>query len=355
MDGERPRIYIHAGIPKTATTMLQQHLFAQHPQVRFLGKFENSLIRGFRDETVRRVMISLLKQGSALDDVDPELDQEDVAALQKMADDAVRDNKSLVVSAENFASGSIEANRWRAGLFKEIFTQGRVLLVVREPMEFIESHYFQHLKEYNLKQASYQKLKHKLISEPPLYFDINRWLDVTWEEFRVNHLEYAENANQYAEIFGRDSVKVMSFDLLKSDFRGFIFELSEWFGVDPEISLQLCSGKRSNDRWTEHQIETLKRLESSFWLRREYRRCQKANQRAAMLRGGPGPVADDSPKARAELSPHWSGIVEQFVNEKMKTLADEWGITFNRRSSASGNSTIPLPTVNSAKSDRKIA
>jgi hypothetical protein len=355
MDGERPRIYIHAGIPKTATTMLQQHLFAQHPQVRFLGKFENSPIRGFRDETVRRVMISLLRQDSDLDDVDSELDHDDIVALQKMADEAVHDNKSLVVSNENFASGSIERARRRAKRFKEIFTQGRVLLVVREPMEYIESHYFQHLRGYNLKQSGYQNLKHKLNSEPPLYFDINRWLDVIWDKFKVDYLDYAAKANQYAEVFGRERVKVMSFDLLRSDFRGFISELSEWFDIDPENSLELCSGQRSNDRWTEYQIETLKRLESSFWLRRKYRRCQKASQRVAMLRGGPGPVADDSPKARAELTPHWRGIVEQFVNEKLMTLADEWGITFHRRSSDSGNSTIPLPAMNSAKSERKIA
>lgn len=355
MDGERPRIYIHAGIPKTATTMLQQHLFARHPQVRFLGKFDNSPILGFRDETVRRVMISLLRQDSDFDDVDSELDQEDVAALQKMAEHAIHDHKSLVVSNENFAAGSIEQTRRRAKQFKEIFTQGRVLLVVREPIEFLESHYFEHLRGYNLKQSPYQNLKHKLTTEPPLYFDINRWLDVIWDKFKVDHLDYAAKANQYAEIFGRDSVKVMSFDLLKSDFRGFIFELSEWFGIDPEISLQLCSGQRSNDRWTQHHVETLKRLESSFWLRWKYRCCWKASQRAAMLRGGPGPVADDSPKARAELSPHWRGIVEQFINEKLKTLADEWGITFNRRGSASGKATIPLTTVNSAKSDRKIA
>jgi hypothetical protein len=347
MDGERPRIYIHAGIPKTATTMLQQHLFAQHPQVRFLGKFENSPILGFRDDAVRNVMLSLSKM--------TEPDEADVAVLRSMADEAVRDNKSLVVSEENFAAGSIEGTRRRARRFKEIFTHGRVLLVLREPFEFLESHYFEHLRGYNLKQSGYQNLKHKLISEPPHYFDINRWLDVTWDKFKLDHLDFSGKANQYAEMFGRDRVKLMTFDSLKSDFRGFITEVSEWFDIDPAISYDLCSGKRSNDRWTQHHVETLKRLEASFWLRWKYRFCRKANRRAALLRGTPGPVADDSPKARAELTPHWRGIVGQFVDEKLNTLAKEWGITFNRRSSASGNSTIPLPATNSAKSDRKIA
>ncbi|HSG70262.1 MAG TPA: hypothetical protein VLA12_07595, partial [Planctomycetaceae bacterium] len=173
-------------------------------------------------------------------------------------------------------------------------------------------------------------------------------------KFKVDHLDYAAKANQYAEVFGRDRVKVMSFDLLRSDFPGFIAELSEWFDIDPEISLELCSGKRSNDRWTQHHVERLQQLERSFWLRWKYRFCRNANRRAALLRGAADSAWGDSPKARAEFSPHWQNVVEQFVAEKLETLAKEWGITFNGRRNTAGNTTIPLST-NSAKPDRKIA
>lgn len=321
-------VCIHIGTPKTATTMLQQQLFARHPQVSFLGKFRNSLKAGFPDPSVRAVVSWLMGRA---DGCDPG----DIDAVKRLAADAKRDNKSLVVSCENFAAGTDERNRGRAENFKEIFCDAKILLVVREPFAYLESRYFQHLREYNLKNAAYNSLRGSF-PEPPHYFSIDQWLEVVWKRSISGSLHYADKANQYAEVFGRDRVKVMSFDGLKADFRGFVNELSEWMHLDPEVSYELCAGKRSNDRWTEQTIEQLKEMSESSGSRWNFRLFSRGGKRNYELKHKDD-AAGDSPKARAEMSPHWRRIVERAAEKQCRKLEAEWGITFERRNRATAS------------------
>ncbi|MBD3676062.1 MAG: lysophospholipid acyltransferase family protein [Planctomycetaceae bacterium] len=312
-------LYLHVGMPKTATSLLQKFLFTEHPQVEYLGKF----IHGTNEKFPLKSIDSLMKRALGGEAVCSEADFEQ---LLEHSQAAKLQGKSLILSEELLSVGSLSQQHQAADLFKQYFPDCRIVVVLREPLEYLESLYFQRLKGFNLKHRSYHELKDSF-GEPPRYFSINEWLDERWqhpEEPIREHLRYADLLEMYASIFGLDKLHVLHFSQLKSDSESFLIELSRAFEIDEKITINLISDKRVNDRWTQYQIEQLKSIHASPMLSREYQQLSHPKQRKEMLglKGSESLHASD--KATAEISDEWQSKIHRFFESQRNRLGPEW-------------------------------
>jgi hypothetical protein len=311
---------LHIGMPKTATTMLQERLFAQHPQVDYLGKHKgphkfNCLHTArFMEETNNpnvRVSTNLIN------------------AVQEEVQLRRRSNKTLVISKEGLTSGTVEKRRWQAIRFHEAFGECHILITTREPLSFIEALYFQQLKGFYLMRISYRVLRHRY-GLPPCYFDINSWLDTLAAlpcRGGLTHLECADTAEIYSDVFGRDNVHVVPYELLNRDTDSFVCEVARSAGIDVDNAIQLCQGQSLNVRWSEKNIDNLKQFEKTLLGRWRYRfSLHRPIVLNRLIGVSHAPTADTSPKAKVTISRQWSDRITEIGRDQTQKLLENWDL-----------------------------
>jgi len=207
----------------------------------------------------------------------------------------------------------------------------RVLLTIREPISFVESLYFQRLKSFNRDQFQYLRA---LFGQPPKYFNINQWLQKLFESSKIdgmllNKLRYADTAEYYASVFGKDRVKVLAFEQLISSPKQFIGELSSFLEIDPEEAFSLSQNKRANDRWTEESIKRLTRLQNSFVRRWIFRRRDEEG-RMRMLGVDENSQAASSTKPKAEINDQFREMILNITREQSRRIEEVWGLPLSQ-------------------------
>ena len=207
----------------------------------------------------------------------------------------------------------------------------RVLLTVREPLSFVESLYFQQLKGFQ--KGKVPNLT-KTFRAPPRYFDINQWLQALsdtscLEGTLINKLRYADTADYYASVFGKDLVKVLVFEQLKSSPEVFIGELSDFLEIDADEAFSLSQNKRVNERWTEASINQLRKLQNSFVSRWRYRSKDDEGRRQ-MLGIDTASQAASSKKAKAEINNKFRKMILDITREQSRRIEKDWGLPLSQ-------------------------
>jgi hypothetical protein len=203
-----PRIAVHLGYHKTATSWLQREILPRHPRVR-------SLVTG----SPRGAPFVVQVVGRSDRDFDPvaaraALDEQ-VDALGAGADDVV------VVSAERLsghaASGGDDTFRIARRLHATV-PEARVFFAVREQVAMIESEYRQLVHD-----GSPARLADLLAGR-------GRWVVPT---FDLGHYEYDTLADEYVRRFGADAVRVYAFESIAADQAAFLADLAVFLGLEP--------------------------------------------------------------------------------------------------------------------------
>lgn len=315
-----PRMLLHLGMPKTATTMLQQCLFAEHPQVDYLGNYKGRPEINCH-QTAR--FIKKTKNPNAVVSTNLINAVHDELQLKR------RSNKTLVISKEGLTAGSLEKRRWQAIRFREAFGECHILITTREPLSFIEALYFQQLKGFHRNRMNYRVLR-KRYGLPPCYFDINSWLDTLAAMpccGGLAHLEFADTAEIYSDVFGRENVHVVPYELLKRDADKFVCEVARAAGINAGNAIQLCQGQSLNVRWSEKNIEKLKQVEKTFLERWRYRFSGHRPIVLNRMIGVSGhPAADTSPKAKATISPQWVERITEIGRHQTRKILGKWDL-----------------------------
>ena len=130
--GVDARCCIHVGLPKTATTMLQAHLFPNHPQIEYLGKFP----RGrnlFRDAAINTIIMEVARKRV----FNPDLER-----CRRLFDEsiapALQSGRIPLCSAEDFTVGGARRRRARAENLRAVFGDCKVVFTLRRPLRFVE-------------------------------------------------------------------------------------------------------------------------------------------------------------------------------------------------------------------------
>lgn len=209
-----------------------------------------------------------------------------------------------------------------------------MLLTVREPISQMESLYLQELKSYNIHPERNPRLI-KRFGAPPRFFSAEEWLDANWSfpnHGLFSHLNVGETAESYADVVGNDNVLIQIYEEMKKDNIGYIRHLSHVIGIDSDESQQLCDNQDTakNSRWNQHQVERLKRFNSSKFLHWYYRLLRNREQLAHFL-GLRGPnLIVDSPRASVEFPPIWRERILQIGREQLTRLKTRWDLPLEK-------------------------
>lgn len=311
-------VYIHIGLPKTGTTTLQKHLFENHSQIYYLGKFSKyGFVKDLSGIIGSRIFLSKMELKYEKDDIH-------LQSLENQLEYACGKKLRVLLSKEGLAGGNESKKREVARSFLKNFPSCKIILFVREPESFVKSLYTQMLKAFQTRRPHARPAWMKLLAEePPHYFDINEWLDASWQSNSSpkDTMSYADTARIYADTFGKENVKIFIFEEFARDPKIFVSKLCEYLGIDAEEGLALMDGKRENVRHSAGYIDLLKEIEKSPALSQKLR-ASGCRKRIEMLT----PKDNDKTKIIPALDERWLKEIHAHGDSQNRRLANEWGL-----------------------------
>ena len=200
---KKNNLYIHIGLRKTATTWLQNLIFNRNRNINYLGKTE----KNYPDWLIK---------WHYLDDY---AFRKEVITIKKSVESLLTSNKVNLISSEAFTNTAVLYNQ--ALRIHELFPNAKIIMVLRDPIECLKSHYkddvkhgicFLNLKEY----LDWGRTPFVLIKRPPIY---------------LPDFFYDESIEHYKELFGSYNVCVLKYEDLVQNATRFFAQLSEFLGV----------------------------------------------------------------------------------------------------------------------------
>ena len=225
-----PEVYIHVGIPKTASTTLQNTFFSALPNVNYLGPEPESETPDF----LKRIFLRSPRNYS----------QEKVVQLLK---DNFTEEQPLIISNEAYAglpvplaTHQFNNRKLMVARMKELFPDAKILIVIRNQIKFLQSFFPQMLMSSNhyipLKGVSFKK-----------YIDLNIKLAQEGMYNILEGIDYGKLIDDFQTQF--DEVEVVVFEEIVTDLKKFIKgRLSDWMGLDKRWVEDYYKADRQNIR-----------------------------------------------------------------------------------------------------------
>jgi hypothetical protein len=227
---------VHIGLPKAASTTLQNRLFANQPHYAYVGRIDNS----YRNERTRELIERITFQDSL------EYDHGAAQALLYSLPEVVAEReKPILVSAESFSVEGRADRRLIAERLHRLFAPAKVLIVLRAQPSMLQSLYLNHLR------ASGQPI-----------MSFGSWLDASYGTIRYPELQrvalnYEPLVRAYEDIFGPDQVVVLPFELIREENSEFSRRLAELLQM-PAPGVQASLSKNlDNQRMSRRQLAAL--------------------------------------------------------------------------------------------------
>jgi hypothetical protein len=306
------RVCVHIGLPKTATTMLQKHLFQHHPQVVHAAHPIKFVTYDAEGRTARFI-----------DEICNATDW-DGAFCDNYANESLKfaeaSGKALVVSEESISfNGIIDQGLQASNLvdrlervrrLKQALPDARIVFVIRRPVDWVRSIYLQRLKGYGKKRNTYESL--------------DDWTRAHWEQRDriasvVSNIRYGELALEYAEHFGRENVGVFLFEQLIEDSERFVHDLAGFMGIDADVAVRLTGGQRENESMTKRQL-----LASHLRASSKLGRFAIESPYLKPLRRLASTILPGKELLRPEMAPELQAMLEDHCRADLKRLAETW-------------------------------
>jgi hypothetical protein len=243
------KLFIHVGYPKTATTSLQNYLFAGHDEVGYINNDLQST------SIIKRILYS---RENAI-----ERNKSQIYAELKKVVDNYKNYETLVFSNESLLSMSMffriapkpmvfieDVNSIARKLHKVfsesgLFDEVKIVIAIRRQEDLIKSIYAQVYNRYFKKFKQTNTFK-KFITYSLLHK----------ENFILDALHFENVILQYEQIFGASNVGVFVFEELKLNPHSFITDLSRFLNIDKQISLDLLRDRNVNKKSGKHAYKT---------------------------------------------------------------------------------------------------
>jgi len=221
-------VLVHVGLPKTGTTWLQDHLFA-NSALGFWGPARHEATPKQQTKAIGRLLyLDSQKRLIAEDDFDA------VALRKQLEDIIVPDGLVPVVSNERL-SGHVLSNAFDrpmlARRIKAVFPQARIFLTIREQRSMMLSSYFQYLK-----YGGWRSLEGFL--DPPC--------DGRQPALQLDVWNYDRIAQLYYSLFGRERVLILPYEMFVREPADFVGRICEFAGVGKAEGLPYAA--KSNPR-----------------------------------------------------------------------------------------------------------
>ena len=204
---------IHIGYPKCASSSLQE-LFLNNENINLIVSRNNK-----HKESKELIDELILKDNIEFS----------IRSCQKylkiMREKFINKNKVEIISEECFTASSVSyADRGSIALrLKELFPNAKILIVIRNQFNVINSRY-----NHDPNDIYALGLSNK-------FLNINQWIDKNFERFNRSYLStynYFDLIEHYKKIFGKDNVHIGIFEELVTDSNKFLFKLNNFLGRD---------------------------------------------------------------------------------------------------------------------------
>lgn len=317
------RVCIHIGLSKTATSTLQNQFFSNHSEIEYLGKYN---LEQLQSNTIfyNEYATNLFKQIQEKD-----INNNRATALKQIFNKKILpeldSNKLLVVSSEGLATGSLPNRIRRANNFNALFGTCKIMIMLREPLDLIESLYFQKLKEYNLRD-------HKLWQRCPNCFSIEQWLKTHWQTSLSGplwHLDYYQTIDAYTKIFGKENIGIFLFEQLKENPSAFLDNICKFVGIDAQHNLDIFNNSQHNQRWNEDNMDRLKAIQSSFIRSLKYRFTSYTQKKNALGQDEINRIGSNN-KATTKIPNSWKMRIQEYTRPGNRIIMNKWRLPLNK-------------------------
>jgi len=316
----RAASYVHIGMPKTATTTIQNNIFFKHSEVVYLGK--RSELPKIPDRETTAFYHWLSKSPSSMP-------QQVLSEYRETINQRRQQGKTVILSKEALTAAPIEKKKHQARRLHELFGDTRILLTTREPVSFMESFYFQQLRGYQQRPQEHQHIASRF-GRPPRFFGFNDWLDIAWSLSMggiLNHLKLADTLDVYANEFGRENILIVPFEKIKQDSDQFYRTISEHIGIDADESIALSKQDLPrNIRWTAGVFERLERICNSRYGRWKFRLFGQKQRLSDYLGKHMETALDGAKRAHAEISEQSRDRILSVSRPQCDRLVREWNV-----------------------------
>src|SRR5262245_6505120 len=288
-------ITIHVGLPKTATTSLQEKVFAAHPDIRYLGPKA--------DYPVFDEVMAALSFAESLN-----YEAARSAQIVKGLLSSLRSDEKPLVSSYEALTAQGRDRLTKAERLKALFPDARIVITLRRPEDMVVSIYFQWLKGFGGKRR-----------EAP---SLASWLEEDWRDsWKGNflRLQYARVVDLYRSLFGVANVLILFFEDLVSERPKFARQLSSFIGVDEQATVGLLAQEKSNPRMTLMRYSEV-RLYANFPVLQRLERFKRVfpDSVKVLVKNSLGH------DAQQELTPEWRERIRVYARAENQALAREF-------------------------------
>jgi hypothetical protein len=230
-------LYFHIGLHKTASTLLQNEIFAQHSEINYLGKPFNDVLK--------EIMLSII--GLSNDDFKKKIPY----LKNKFKQIHLSKDKVNIISEETYSGIFTAYNLELNNTFKRIkliFEDEereiniKLFYVIRNQVNLIPSRYSQDPDSFvkiNIKWKKFQNLsKYFRIIEN----DENSKL----EKKIIDSFKFFEIYQKLIKLFKEKNVKVFVYEKLTEDHKEYFKEIANYLNINTEEVFYLIKNKKIN-------------------------------------------------------------------------------------------------------------
>lgn len=216
---------IHPGVGKSATTLLQECLFARHPKLVCLG--------GRYNEATFALCTEFLKPEGYFS----------VGKARHILTSLHTDGDKMSVLSDMRLSFDYRTRATIARRLTEFFPDATVIFTIRSQVQIVQSFYVNHGRILKGVPASYQG-RHVTFRDW-----LSHALDKRDSSF-LGLINYDRTIGTYEDAFGRDRVRVLLVEELATNMPAFARRLAEILDIHAADIERLLAGQRANPRDT---------------------------------------------------------------------------------------------------------
>jgi hypothetical protein len=226
------RIVAHIGANKAASTTLQNHLFATHPSIHYVGEGSRNYDR------YRPILLNFL----GADDIFWNRTTAEIFFREELS--AAKD-KTFVFSSEDIMTSptaSLCAQRLRS-----LLGPADILLIIRDQLSAICSYYASHGAYLRPAPMPHYKRHVPLVNWLEYNFDVLQYGPITG-------FDYWSIAEHFAVLFGSDRIKILVYEEISAQPDRFCSDLALLLGISPSDVRETINSVRERRRVSERRF-----------------------------------------------------------------------------------------------------
>lgn len=223
---------LHVGLPKSGSTALQRFLFSRHPDISHYSLdslyLEEQCSQEFKDKW-ENFLYEVLNVDEAVFDLN-----KSKKLLNESILNSSHGSQSVVVSVEGFSSTLGVGIGQKALRLSQLFDGFKVLLVIRNPIDFLESSFFQTMMNRDRRPffyglPSFEKVIKDGLDHPDHISS------------PIMSIRYKKLSDIYERVFGPQSIKVLLYEDLRSRPNYFLSEVADLLEIDRDKVINIYS------------------------------------------------------------------------------------------------------------------